>query len=248
MSKSTQLCVITTICGKNFKYLYPAPTQYNCYVFTNNAGLQPEAAKKGWICILFSKLKPPSDRINLTLTDDFVISSIQSKYVKFLQILRDNPQLNLWKYQQILYIDHKLHLHNHHIIKLQRLKNPSKGIVIRKTPRLKMSVWDEFKDALGQPRYRQFERPTRAFINAKVAQGYQSKVRVCNTGLILYDLSSKPHRDQIIKLTREVYTNIRQVSTPECQIIWAMIAQKYSPLIQNIESSDVNIPRKTPTN
>lgn len=249
MQKSTYLCVITTICGTGLKYLHPAPSKFDCYVFTNNPALRREAMRKGWIIILFSTLKQPAlpNPIDLSLTNDVVQSSNQSKYVKFLQIMRDNPNMNLWKYSQILYVDHKIKLQNHHFNRIRKLREPSKGIIIRKTPRLKMSVWDEFRDAHGQQRYRRFEFATRVFINDKLAQGYQSQVRICQTGFILYDMSSKPLRDQIMSLTSEVYSNLRQVGTPECQIIWALVAQKYVSLIQTIECQSLSLLRKVPT-
>ncbi len=45
----------------------------------------------------------------------------------------------------------------------------------------------------------------------------------------------------VIQLVDEVYHNLQFVGTPECQIIWAMVSQKYQHLITSIEWDQINL-------
>lgn len=217
----TDICIISTICGTKFKYLYPAPSEYDCYLFSNNPELKTEAQKKGWIFNLLS----------LPLTVDDIISSNQAKQTKFLQIVYP-------KYDKILYIDHKLKIENEQVKTLTQLQ--VKPILLRLTPRVKTTIWDEFRDAMADERYRRFEVQTREYIKDKIAHGYSENFRICNTALILYNMTLDMN-GQIPVFLAQVIDDLRRVGTPECQIIWAMVAQKYANLIQTFEVNSIPI-------
>lgn len=221
------ICVITTICGTKFKHLHLAPSDYDCYLYTNNPGLKSEATRKKWKF----QLLPP----DIILSDDEILSSQQSKYTKFLGC--DYPI-----YNKILYVDHKLRIQNEDIKKLSALQN--KPIMLRTTPREKTSVWDEFNDAHQQERYQRFEPAVLKYIGEKVARGYSENFRICNTGLILYNITES--RDKILTFVTEIMRDLDKVGTPECQIIWAIVAQKYSDLIQTVNTDAVPIQREEP--
>jgi hypothetical protein len=171
----SKTCLISCIFGKSFDRVYQAPNGYDSYFFTNNSFLENEITKKGWIY----------KNIDIEITDNLVISSNQSKYIKFLQILKESKHKYLLSYDQIIYIDHKFQIEKSHIEKLLQLKQ--KPILIRTTPRIKLKIQDEINDAHNQIRYQQFEDKTIEYIQQKITDGYTDTIRICNTGLIIYN-------------------------------------------------------------
>jgi hypothetical protein len=64
------MIIISCIFGSKFKYVHRSPDKEKSYFFTNN----PDAIiKKGWNYVYVNKM----------LSGDYIISSLQSKYVKF---------------------------------------------------------------------------------------------------------------------------------------------------------------------
>ena len=81
------LIYITCIFGKDLTYIIPAPSIKNSYFFTNNPELKPLIIENKWNYIYVDK----------PLVDNTIISSLQSKYIKFLVFLDDFPKFKLWK-------------------------------------------------------------------------------------------------------------------------------------------------------
>ena len=67
----TNILVISCIFGNKFKKVYKAPLLCNCYFFSNNSEIQKEVESKGWKFIF----------VNVKLDDDYIICSLQSKYI-----------------------------------------------------------------------------------------------------------------------------------------------------------------------
>ena len=99
------VCVIGCIFGKKFSSVYPSVKNHDAYLFTNNPELRETIEKAGWKYIF----------IDFMLTDDDAISSFQSKYIKFLQFLKDESFKYFKKYDMIVYTDHKLELIDKHV-------------------------------------------------------------------------------------------------------------------------------------
>lgn len=213
--------IISGIFGSRFRKCYPAPLPGQSYFFTNDPSLEHEISAKGWIPIW----------VNFPLTTAEDISSRQSKYVKFLQFLKD---YSLWS-NRIVYIDHKFFLTPSHIEKLLAIHNP--GIIIRETPMLKISVWDEYQAMQGQERYRKYNSETRTWIQQKLTEGYTENNRVCNTGLICYSCN----QPRIFPLISEVYSAVLETGNPECQVFWTLLSQRYSDIIKMIPWNQIPI-------
>jgi len=223
-------CVVSCIFGRDYLYVYPAPKGIECHFFTNSKAIRNEVIKKDW----------KYHFINFPLSDDFAVSSLQSKYIKFLQFIKHKRFQKFELFEYIIYVDHKVKLEEHHVSDLlMRTKQP---VLIRKTLRLKDKIWDEVIDAMGQERYRRFMPPTIEYINRKLKNGYSENARVCNTGLIVY----KAREGVVKKLVDEVYRDLISIGTSECQIIWALVTQKYAEVIQTIEWDDLPILRGVP--
>ena len=88
--------IITCIFGTRFHSVHPSPDKEKAFFFTNNSGLKDEIIKKGWNYIY----------VNKPLTDDYITSCLQAKYIKFLVFLEDFPEFKEKK--TIIYTDHKI--------------------------------------------------------------------------------------------------------------------------------------------
>ncbi len=226
-----ETCVISGIFGGDFSKVYPAVEGINCYFFTNNRKIKDEVTSKGWIFVY----------LKIDISKDVAVSSFQSKQIKFLQFLKQK-RFKFFKayYDKLIYVDHKFYLQNEQVNSLKDRMN--KSVLIRKTAPLKPTIWHEYDMAMGQERYKRFQQKTLSYINNKVADGYSENTRICNTGLICYKLSSK----EIYKLTDDVYNDLLEVGTSECQIIWGMVSQKYDDTIQTIEWHSLPMVWKAP--
>ena len=226
------LLIISCIFGKQFKYVNPSPDNKNSYFFTNNTELKDEIITKGWNYVY----------VNKVLSDDIIISSLQSKYIKFLKFLDNFPQFQNAK--TIIYFDHKQNVSSASIdeIKLLINNNIDKSLIIRQTPQKKNSVYDEIKAAMNQPRYVKNMDKTKKFIKDIIAtKEFNTKVRICNTGLLIFI-----NREEIKELLNNVYQKCIEHEQPECQIYWSIFSQKYKDKIKEIKWSDIkNIKSET---
>lgn len=209
--------IISGVFGEAFRTLYHAPIGFDSYLYSNNPALSAQASRKGW---RFRYIDYP-------LVRDSAVSSLQSKYVKFLQVRHERDYL--LKYDDLLYVDHKLRLTERIVNRFMGLKR--KPVLITTTPRVKTSVWDEVKDAQSQERYTRFMKDTVAYIKDKVAEGYSERTRVCATGMIAYSM----REPRVFELCDTVYSDLTKVGTPECQVIWCVASQKYAEIIQAVD-------------
>lgn len=224
------LLIISCIFGTKFKHVHPCPDNKNSYFFTNNKDIKDEITKKGWNYVYVTKV----------LSDDYIISSLQSKYIKFLKFLDDFPQFQNAK--TIIYFDHKERVSSATIdeIKLLIDKNVDKSLIIRQTPLNKTSVFHEINAGMGQPRYRKNMNITKNFVEDIIStKEFNENVRICNTGLLIFI-----NRKNITELLNNVYEKCMQHQQPECQIYWSIFSQKHQDKIKEIKWTDIkNIKR-----
>jgi hypothetical protein len=220
------ILIVSSIFGKIFTKTYKAPLNKNCIFFTNNETLKDEIVNNGWTYIF----------IDFELTDDFTVSSLQSKYIKFLIFLEKFPEFK--KFSNIIYTDHKFQLLDSHIQKLHNIyiSNPTEIIIIRKTPKNKTNIFDEINEAKFQERYLKNMNETIEFVQNKIDTGeINSDIRISNTGIIYYN-----NFTQIIPFLNNIYNTCMELQQPECQIFWAVYCQKYLNYINQIEFNEVN--------
>ena len=218
--------IVSGIFGKRFTKTYKAPLGKNCIFFTNNESLKDEIVNNGWMYIY----------IDFELTDDYIVSSLQSKYIKFLIFLEKYPEFK--HFSNIIHTDHKFQLLDSHIQKLQNIYNSdnTKLIVIRKTPRNKTNIYDEINESKFQERYLKNINETIKFVQNKIDIGeINSNIRISNTGIICYNNFS-----QIIPMLNDIYNTCIELQQPECQVFWAVYCQKYVEYIKQIEFDEVN--------
>ena len=235
---SEETLVVSCIFGKNFRKVYsiPVPVPDNCefYFFTNNPYLRNEILSKGWTYVY----------LNFELSSDEIISSLQSKFIKFLQFKYDR-ELNakmpkpFSQFKKIIYYDHKFNVNAQCMRTIFGLmqEHKEKSIILRTTPMCKNTIWDEVNDANTQYRYRKNMDKTVQFINEKICRfEINENVRICNTGIIIYN-----NHENAQSMVDEVYDLCVKMQQPECQIFWAIVSQmqRYSSIIKTINWGDL---------
>ena len=218
LSKDHDMLLISCYFGTKPSGIYPAPAPDNCVFFSNNPDMKAEAERNGWQFEYTS---------HLPLSGNILISSLQSKYIKFLRFLDDYGHLDYA--DGILYLDHKFEVTCDHMAAL--LGGSHKEIVIRNTPKLKPTIQHEIDAAMRQDRYRYAMPATTEWVEQHIATGdYSEENRIVNTGLILYR-----NPDRARALTDQIYNVCWQLAQPECQIIWAVLSQKFEDMIGRLD-------------
>lgn len=194
-----------------------------CYFFSNNINLKQKAEKMGWNFIFLK---------NLELTDDFRMSTIQSKYIKFLQF--DKSEFNIEKENEILYFDHKYFMTSHHVNEI--INRTDLDVLSRYVPIRKKTIFHEIEDSARQPRYVESMPETIKWIRQKINEGYDANIRPTNLGIIYYK-----NYLNVKKLCDEAYETCTALKQPQDQIVWSILSQKYNNFINKINYEDFSI-------
>ena len=213
--------------GGQTSFVHPAPNLTRSIFFTNNEQVLDDAQKKGWETIFIEKEGYES-------TLDIRISSIQSKYIKFLQFLNDYCEFK--EYSQITYFDHKIYVKPEHILWVLTRNVQNKAVLLRYSPKEKF-IDEEILIAMGQPRYAYAMEKTKQWLkNLHLKTGTQFTSRIANTGFIHYYNYNK-----VLELLNQVYSVCFELGQPECQIFWAALSPNYANDIQYINVNDLKM-------
>mgnify|MGYP000453793638 CR=1 FL=1 len=206
-------------------HLAPDGEKYECLFFTNREDVAARAVQRGWRPVL----------LPWPVLNDSVASALQAKWVKFLCFLDDPDQTEFRDRavaEGVLYFDHKFSARSKHISQITTRANGA-DILIRSTPRLKSSVWDEVNAAQNQERYMRNMAQTLSYVDEYLERGISPETRVCNTGLIFY-----ADVEKAVLLTQSVYEACTTIGQPECQIFWALHAQDFEGDICVVDWND----------
>jgi len=220
--------IISCIFGTKFNSVHPSPDKEKAFFFTNNPGLKDEIIKKGWNYIY----------VNKPLTDDYITSCLQAKYIKFLIFLEDFPEFKEKK--TIIYTDHKILVLPNVLneVKVLMNNNMDKSIIINQAPScwgLKTNINHEIEAAMKQERYARNMDKTKKFIKTLVDSNEISEdVIICSTGFLIYI-----NREKIKHLIDNIYEKCLEHQQPECQIYWGIFSQKYKKDIKIIQWEDL---------
>ena len=192
----------------------------SCYFYSNNKRLKTEVQFKGWhFCFVESGID----------NGESIASSLLAKKVKFLQV----DDANFSHFEHLIYMDSRRVTDEiSHIIEMNQ-----KGVLLRYEAKLKPSIWHEVEEAKGQERYAKHMDKTIDFIHTKLQKGYRANNRVMNTGILAYTMNAQGW--EIRALCNEVYNACIELKQPECQILWCLLSQPYSDIIQAVESSEI---------
>jgi hypothetical protein len=212
--------LVSCFFGPKSSTVYPAIANRDCIFFSNNPSLADEARSKGWTF----RIVPGQE-----LSDDIRISSQQSKYIKFLQFLKAYPEFG--GVEELTYFDHKFFVKEEHVQWISANFEPGKSVLIRNTPMLKARIADEVAAAMGQERYATNMPQTLRWLEQMAkTHGISNNVRIVNTGLIHYRNFAA-----VMPMLDEIHRAVWDLGQPECQILWAALAQKHESLIQRVE-------------
>jgi hypothetical protein len=202
--------VVSCVFGPEFKWAYAAPPGYRNVFFSNNPAIEEHVREQGWNFALVKQFP---------LSDDVMISSLQAKWVKFLQFL--GAPSGIHDVRAVTYFDHKFKVLPYHIEWAREQCTSAFDLLIRETPREKLSISDEIGDAMHQERYVRHMPETLAFLDDLEKSGHITRaVRIVNTGLIHYR-----NLPTCCAFVQDVYDTCIRLSQPECQIVWAALSQ-----------------------
>ena len=221
--------IISCYFGKRETSIHPAPQNFDCYFFSNNKKLKAVAEKMGWEFLLIK---------NEELTADYHLSSLQSKYVKFLQF--DKCLINWEKDESILYFDHKFIVDFSVISEV--VEQCKLDALMFNSNVVYGNIQDEINEALPQKRYAKSMAKTIAWIDSLVEkQAYSYENSITLTGFIFYKNVKK-----MTPLCDEVYRACMKLDQPECQIIWSVLSQKLGGRVTKMNITDFDVALKRP--
>ena len=211
--------IVSCSLGPQFGSVYEAVPGFRNVFFSNNIDLRHHAETQGWNFV-FLDMFP--------LSEDVMVSSLQAKWVKFLQFLGELPGYE--NVSTITYHDHKFKVMAEHLEWILANRSLEHDLLIRETPREKLSINDEISDAMGQERYVRHMENTISYLDSLEVAGKMTRsTRIVNTGFIHYRnlLTCRPFADG-------VYRACTRLEQPECQIICAAHSQMSDIRIQKV--------------
>lgn len=226
MSKSgTFPVLISGYSGLEASSVHPAPSGCKSLFFSNNKSVLHEARLKGWKAI-----RIPNPQVSSSSGDAEISSSLSAKAFKFLQL---SPLTRrALKGQSMLYLDHKFKPTRSLVDAIVGLRRQDADILVFDTPSKKSSIHQEVSDAMGQYRYSKAMPNTRAWMRHMIRFGLVKwRTRIARTGIIYY---ANPRL--AFPFSSCVFNVCMALNQPECQIIWAALAQH--PSAPNIQIED----------
>lgn len=201
------------------------------YFFANAKETLAEAELLGWSPVDVSSMMP--------LSSDEMVSSIQSKWLKFLGFLSDFPEFSD---RTMIYADHKNQLTPNSVARLLKNLRGNAKVVVRHHAEYRDNVMMEVAEAWEQRRYAQNMPQTLEWIHERARGGDKFRTRVPNTGVLLWTPTIEARA-----LASEIYGEILRLGQPECQIIWSMVSQRHKRHIRAIRYNSLGIrPKRHP--
>jgi Methyltransferase domain len=221
--RQSSCCMLSAFIGESLDRVRQSPApKAQSFFWTNKEEFRPVIEKAGWTFIRDTGFsRDPADSVQ---------TSIRSKYFKFLQFLREGSLTPLDGFRYALWADAKRipvsrAAYDAFLSACPASPRALPGITIRTTPPLKETLEAEIEAAMPQKRYAQTMDHVRQVIAQEInAKRAREVVRICNTGLILYDLANP----QVRELNKLIYNSTIETQNPECQIFFALYRQRFS--------------------
>lgn len=205
-----------------------APVAARSVFFTNSDANAATAASAGWEPVLLNDVGFP-------LSDDLRISSIQAKYVKFLQFRHDFKDLA--RYSITTYCDQNACIQDKQLLEFTTRMDSEKSVLIRSSPS-KKGLTKEIEQSKKQPRYDVSMDETLQWLEKiRKHDEISDTKQIANTGMI-----HTTRVEKMMPLYEAVYNAIIDLDQPQCQIIWNTLSQKYADDIHQVGWNDLQIP------
>jgi hypothetical protein len=216
-------CIVSAFIGERLERVRQSPVaREQSFFWGNKQEFRGVVEAAGWTFLRDTGFTgDPADEVQ---------ASLRSKYFKFLQFLREGTPTPLDGFRYALWADAKripTSRAAHEAFLAARPGSPHAvpGITIRTTPPLKLTIRSEIEAAMGQERYARTMDRVRAVIAREIAAGRaKDAIRICNTGLILYDLANPRVRE----LNKLIHNATIETANPECQIFFALYRQRFA--------------------
>lgn len=206
--------------GSNPRYLFPKiPSHdYSCFMYSNNENYLSQLKEKNsrWNCILVE-----TNGINI---DDPIDCSMLSKYYKACPYSLKELQ----EYIYTCYFDTTLLVDEQKVLRYVREILPYSNYkwITTLHPFLTACVWNEYREAMLQERYRRESDKYRKYIENKIEEGWKDTMRYhYATGFHI-----RENCDRVREICDEWYAEIQKCGI-ECQISFFFIAQKWEGMI-----------------
>jgi hypothetical protein len=212
--------LISCFFGGQIRTVYPAVRGQYCVFFSNSEAYRSLAEARGWKFRLVQ---------SLPVTSDYRESSIQAKYIKFLQFFDEFPEFA--NFNRIIYFDHTIYFRRSDLNWLQRHHSSEYPILVFRHLSEERTIMGEVEAASAQDRY--------ALSMPETIQWLQAMERDC-----AIQLDEKVDATTIISyrsprligdLLDQVYAQTIRLQQPECQIIWSVLVQRFASSIQRAD-------------
>lgn len=236
----TKLLCVTCWYGADTT-VYGAPDLLNVrkLFFTNNPSMIRKIVSAGWEPVVVNDKMFPRDvspkdpdfhsfqqKKSPGAAGAVGASSLQSKQVKFLQFPQGYENLTK-DYGTIVYMDHK-----RIVIDMRSMLSMHKSDILIRYDKKAKSIQNEVQLASFQPRYSRRMKRTVDWIEENYTAS-EPAPRIVNTGVIVYKTTAN-----VLEFCREVFVTCMELEQPECQLVWAVVAQKYK---ESPKKVDINI-------
>jgi hypothetical protein len=220
--RQKSICLISGFIGDELPRVRPSPLPRELSFFWANKNEWKEIVENaGWTFLWDDSFEgDPANPVD---------ASIRSKHFKFLQFLQENTKSSIQHFRYVMWADSRripVSRTAFFDFLFARPDDPRllPGITIRTTPPLKETLESEIQAAMGQPRYAKTMDQVRQVIREEMeTNGAREEVRICNTGLILFDTANP----RVQKLNNLIVENVLKTRNPECQIFFALLRQRF---------------------
>jgi len=203
------------------KLIPPIPSQTeDCYYFTNNNDIYKSLENTKWIRIFMPEI---------LVHNDPILDAMASKEIRtcphHFEVLKG--------YTYLVWFDSKLKVYEDVVNSyITYLDNSNESIVLTKHPYsgTYKTVWDEYNLAITYPRYALQKHLYKAYIEAKLAEGYPESIDVFYCG----GFSIRKSCEVVREFGEEWLKNIQQCGI-EDQISLQFIIPKYAEHIKGLK-------------
>ena len=206
--------------GLDIQDINYAPFLNKSYFFCNNKKYKKLIESRNWVFV----------HVKFPICKDNLISSLQSKYIKFLIFLKKYHFFR--KFDNIIYFDHKEIFNDQSFYQIYPFmeKYSNKSIIIRKSEYINTNLKDELLRSKYQAKYSKNLNKTVSLINILYKNSYHNPIY--NTGFIIYMNINKIH-----PLLQSIYNYCIKHRQPQCQIYFSLLSPKYHEFIHAFEYS-----------
>lgn len=219
-ANATSPLLISCFFGGQIRTVYPAVRGRYCVFFSNSEAYRSLAEARGWQFRLVE---------SLPLTSDYRQSSIQAKYIKFLQFFDEFPEFS--SFDRIIYFDHTIYFRRSDLNWLQRRHSLQYPILVFRHLAEDRTILGEVEAASIQERYALTMPETIQWLRS---MEHDSAIRLTEKVDATTIISYRCPR-QVRDLLDQVYAQTVILRQPECQIIWSVLAQQFASSIQRAD-------------